>query len=521
MFRSRSPIVLVQNLVSALFGYIGLLFVLRYIGATDWGFVSFGIGFVGVLSIFGDLGYSTAHSIRVSEGDDIGKCNGTFLFIKLVLGVIFVSLVLGGLFVWTDILHRGFESRVIYYVILSLIPYYFFQNFNSFSRTYFNAKLKSVRFSIPPLIEALFRNSVFIFIAVILKLNLSHELGEDASIALALTYSFSHSLYFGSGILLGRPWEIKRPDRQMIRRYTSLALPLMLVTTVATFNGNIDKVVIQLFWAAIPTGAFYTGQTISMMITSIGTSMSAFFLPLLIRMKNASKEMHNESIFEFERKISRYILPFVVPMVVLSAYILNIFSQVYFIYFPILSFLAIRAYISVVNSPYSNAVASRSRLKTIAKIDLVMVTSNIILILILVPIHETGRLGYIFGPSGAAFAAVLTGIASTLTYRLNVSRIEKIGFNRTLRRQIPPALIQGVFLYVMSRVINLRPFEILVPVTVISMGIYFLASVLIREVTPKELIEVLKAFSPAKIRRTFSQEADTSYDEISEVLKEE
>jgi O-antigen/teichoic acid export membrane protein len=355
------------------------------------------------------------------------------------------------------------------------------------------------------MIEALFRNSVFIVIALILKLNLSHELGEDAAIALSLTYSFSYSLYFGSGLLLGRPWEIKKPTGKMIRRYTTLALPLMLVTSVATFNGNIDKVVIQIFWAAVPTGAFYTGQTIALMVTSIATSMNAFFLPLLIRMKNTSKDMHNESIFEFERKISRYILPIVVPMVVLSAYILNIFSQVYFVYFPILSFLAIRAYISVINSPYSSAVASRSKLKTIAKIDIVMVTSNIILIFILVPIHETGRLGYIFGPSGAAFAAVLTGIASTLTYRINVSRIEKIGFNRTLKRQIPPALIQGVFLYAMSRIFDLRPFDVLVPVILVSMIIYRLVSVLIREVTFRELIGVITAFSPAKIRKTFSQ----------------
>jgi hypothetical protein len=37
----------------------------------------------------------------------------------------------------------------------------------------------------------------------------------------------------------------------------------------------------------------------------------------------------------------------------------------------------------------------------------------------------------------------------------------------------------------------------------------------------QELIGVLKAFSPSKIRKTFSEETDMSYDEISEVLKDE
>ena len=521
MFRSRSPIVLIQNVVSALIGYVGLLFVIRYIGPTDWGFVSFGIGFVGILSIFGDLGYSTAHSIKVSEGEDIGLCNGTFLFIKLILGSLFIALVVGTLLVWVDVLHRGFESPIEYYVAFALIPYYFFSSFSSFSRTYFNAKLKSVRFALPPLIEALLRNSIFIILAIILHFHLSTILTEYAAIALASTYSFSYTVYFLVSFSLGRPWVIKRPTRKMLRSYTLLALPLMLVTTVSTFNGNIDKVVIQFFWGAIPTGAFYTGQTIAVIITSLSTSMSAFFLPLLVRMKNFSKGMHNENIFEFERKISLFILPIAVPIIVLSAYVLNLFSAAYFVFYPILSFLAIRAYISVINSPYSSSLASRSLLKTIAKIDLTLVISNIILIIILVPIHVPGRLGYLFGPSGAAFAAVVTGITSTLIYRYKVSKVESIGFNLSILRQLPAVAVQGAFLYVISRTINVRDIFILIPLTVASIVIYFLVSIGMREITFGTIISIIRSFSPSRIMKTFRGEQDSSYDDISEVIREE
>lgn len=423
--------------------------------------------------------------------------------------------------VWVDVLHRGFESPIEYYVALALIPYYFFNSFSSFSRTYFNAKLKSVRFAIPPMIEAILRNSVFIILAVILHFHLSSLITEYAAIALASAYSLSYTVYFFVSYSLGRPWEIKRPTRRMIRSYTFLALPLMLVTTVSTFNGNIDKVIIQFFWGAIPTGAFYTGQTISVIITSLSTSMSAFFLPLLVRMKNFSKDIHNENIFEFERKISLFILPIAVPIIVLSAYVLNLFSATYFVFYPILSFLAIRAYISAINSPYSSAIASRSMLKTIAKIDIIVVISNIILIVLLVPLHVPGRLGYLVGPSGAAFAAVLTGITSTLMYRYKVSRIESVGFNISILRQLPAVAVQGIFLYILSRTINVRDILVLIPITIVSIILYFLVSVAIGEITLQGLIAIIRSFSPRKILNTFRGEEDSRYDEISEVLKED
>ena len=74
---------MIQNVIGAVLGLVGLFFITRFVGTTEWGFVSFGIGFVGILSLLGDLGYSTAHNIKLSQGEDIEVCNGTFLTIKL------------------------------------------------------------------------------------------------------------------------------------------------------------------------------------------------------------------------------------------------------------------------------------------------------------------------------------------------------------------------------------------------------------------------------------------------------
>ena len=99
--------------INALFGYIGLFFIIRFVGLQAWGYLSFSLAFIGVLSIVGDLGYGTAHLRYLSSGEySEGVCNGTFLTIRTVQTMITIGIVLGSLFVWIDILHRGLENNV-------------------------------------------------------------------------------------------------------------------------------------------------------------------------------------------------------------------------------------------------------------------------------------------------------------------------------------------------------------------------------------------------------------------------
>lgn len=69
-------------------GYLILFAVARSWGSfapTALGIVSFGTAFVGMFSIISDLGFGNAHIKRVSEGQDLGRCLGTFAAIKLML----------------------------------------------------------------------------------------------------------------------------------------------------------------------------------------------------------------------------------------------------------------------------------------------------------------------------------------------------------------------------------------------------------------------------------------------------
>lgn len=507
LFARRSPVLLIQNVVGAVLGLVGLFFITRFVGTTDWGFVSFGIGFVGILSLFGDLGYSTAHNIKLSQGKDIETCNGTFLTIKLVLGFLFIAIVIGSLFIWTHVLHKGFQSPIEFWIILSLIPYFFFSNFIGFTKTFFIANLKSTRIAIPPVVEALLRNSVFIVLGLTIRYSILSNAGYFPAVLVSSAYSVSYAIYFLTSFILGRPWKIARPTREMMKAYTALALPLALVSVVGTVNGNIDKVIIEFYWHATATGAFFSSQNIALVVSSMSASMSIFFLPMLVRVsREHQKKEHEQTIKEFERLISLFILPLVVDMAILAQYVMNIFNQAYIAYSAILAVLSVRAYFSAINTPYSSAIMSRQRTGRIALIDFLSVIGNIALIILLVPPSIFGITFFSLGPVGAAVATTIITILDTVFYRYSVSKLEKTGYNFRVMRHIIPAFIQAAFIMLAIHFIIPKDIVILAPLGIAAIVLYFLVAIAIKETSFKDLMTLIRSFSPRAIFRQFKDE---------------
>ena len=83
MLRSKTPLLVVQNVFNSLFGLVGVFFITRFY-PVSWGILSFAIGFVGLFSFLSDLGYSTAYVRFLSSGMDEGKANSNILAIKMV-----------------------------------------------------------------------------------------------------------------------------------------------------------------------------------------------------------------------------------------------------------------------------------------------------------------------------------------------------------------------------------------------------------------------------------------------------
>lgn len=507
LFSTKSPLIVTQTVINSVIGYIGLYFITQYVGADAWGFLAFAMGFAGVLSLITDLGYSQAHIKNISEGKEIGKCNGTFLAIKMILGSIFVAIVIISLLVWTQILHRGFQNAGEFWVILAITPYFFFSSLTGFANSTFSAKLHPARMVIPSMVEAILRNSIFILLGTMYYFHIAQHSQIYSAIILAGVYSATYTIYFTISLIVGRPWDFSRPSARIFKRYSALAIPLAISASLSTVNGNIDKVIIQFYWHAVATGAFYLDQRIVQSLSILSSSLSVFFLPLLSRINKPSEsESFRSSIVEFERMVSLFVLPFVVVFSTLSLYIVNIFSAAFISYSSILTVLAVNVYFAVTTTPYSSALVAKGMTRVIAKISVMAVTMNIILNFVLVPQEIFGFSTLSLGVIGAAVSSLVATLFSNIMLRVILYRSEKVGFSVKIFKQLLPTVVQVAL--VLFILMFIKPYDVifLVPVALVTVGAFFGISILVKEISFKQLWTFAMSLNPFKLLKRLSEE---------------
>jgi O-antigen/teichoic acid export membrane protein len=501
----KSPLLVFGQVTNSLLGYIGLFFIIRFVGLQAWGFLSFSLAFIGVLSIAGDLGYGTAHLRTLSSGKyDEGTCNGTFLAIRTIQTFITIGVVLGSLFAWIYILHKGFESNVEIYVIILLLPYFFFGRLKDVPNIYFNSKLKSARMSIPQILEAVVRNSLFILIGLVYFFKIPGYNTLSAAIWMAITYSISYFIFFIISVTLGKPWVIKKPSLPLFREYTKLAYPLALAAVIGTVSGNIDKILIEFYWHAVATGAFASFQRITGPITTFSGTISIFFIPLLMRNSNHNK--FNGDIFGFERIISLFILPLVVIFIELRVYVANLWSASLIPYADILIFLTMAAYLVAINTAYSSSLVARGLTRKIGEITIITLVMNIFLDLLLIPPSVFGIKFLSLGVLGGAVSTFISMVFETMAYRVTVIRAESMKPDLRLFYQIIPAAAQFFFLFGITFYVKVYDILLFLPVAFISVVIFLGMAVLIRQITIRQIMEFIKALNPFSFGKVLHNE---------------
>ena len=131
MLSRKSALIVAVNILSAFISWIGLVAIARLWGGfapTAVGVIGFGMAFIGLFNFIADLGFSSAHVKRISEGKDLGKCIGTYATIKILLTVIMAALVIGGISIWKYALHKEFFDATRETVIYVFLLYYLFSN---------------------------------------------------------------------------------------------------------------------------------------------------------------------------------------------------------------------------------------------------------------------------------------------------------------------------------------------------------------------------------------------------------
>jgi len=501
--------------VGSILGYIALFYILRYMGPEDYGIIGFGIAFVGLFAFLSDLGFNRAHIKRVSEGQDLGKCVGTFFVIKLVLTAIMVSAVMLSIFIWKFALGRGFETIEHEWVIYLFVLYYIILNLSTVPLGTFSARRETAKQQLSGLLEPMTRVPLAIIIAV----------GSFGVFALAGSYVVGAIALLVTTIILFRGYPIGKFDSAIFKSYFKFALPIAVAISISTISLNVDKVMLQLFWGARFVGYYFSVQRLTAFLIFMSTSVAVLLFPTLSEHhgKNEYGKIRKLTIAA-ERYVSLIVMPCTVLLIVFSWPILNLLNaelaenastvlRIMTIYSLTISFYII----------FVNQIVAVDRPRLAVKVGISVAVINIALNTIFIPkdIRSIGINLFGLGAEGAALATVISAIIGLIMCKIITRKLTGTKWNPRILLHLGAAVVMGCVLYYLDSLVSIVRWYEVGGACLIGIGIYIAVLWLLKEFTKNDIKLFLNILNPKEMKHYIVSELRGKEKERSEEEEEE
>jgi O-antigen/teichoic acid export membrane protein len=533
MIARKSFLIVTTHFFTDFLGWIGIVVLAKLWGdfaPEAIGIIGFAMAFISLFRIVTDLGFSTAHIKRVSEGTDLGTCMGTFATIKIFLTALMVMFVFIAIFIWKNVFHKGFyDATTEAVVIVFLIHAIFTQLRNITTKSFIGTKEIAKR-----QITLMFENIVHIPLMILVAIAgvtgvivggtvwnispavdwpqflqpLQHFLATHAVGSLAMTYVFGMMATFFVGIFFLRRYPWKKPSWELSKSYFYFALPMMIMAIITIISLNIDKVMIGYFWTATDVGYYFAVQRILGFITILSSSVVLVLFPTISEQHSSNRI---PAIIKTTHLAGRYISmvmipPIVMVMVFVTPVIDIILSDAFLPAAPVMITMVIWTFIGGISSPYSALVQGMNRPKTVAKIGIVMCITNICLNCLFIP--QEGLLSSfgINGPTGAATATVLSALVGFFGLIMAAKRLTGMKLLQShTPRHILAGIVMAVSLYYLNSFISLVRWYHLIVFAGMGLAIYIGVLFILKEfkkqdlhffldiIRPKEMIGYIKS----------------------------
>jgi O-antigen/teichoic acid export membrane protein len=504
MIARKSMLIITTKLIDGGLGYLGLFCIARYMSPSDYGIVAFAMGFVTLFTIFSDLGFNSAHIKRVSEGKKLGRCIGTFLSIRALLIIVSTVIIFASLFVWTNIIGRGFETPDHLAAIYIFIVYWLAQQIiTSFSST-FQARKEMARTQIPFVINGIVRTAAIIYVA----------LSGLGALALAWTYVAGELVQLAMVLLFFRKYPIEKPTREYLKNYSLFAFPLILVTASTVIMNNIDKVMIQLFWNAADVGYYFAAFRISNFITLFTGAIGILIFPTYSALHKAGRILKIKRLtFESERHLSLIVFPMVFGLVVLAEPTAFILLSGWIPAVPMLQILPFMVLLLTLSIPYEAQFNGMNKPEINRNRILIMLVFNLILNFLLIP-KDIQILGGVklfgLGATGAAIATVVSYAVSLIYTRIMSYRLTRSKGNKRIFLHALAAIIMAAIIYVLLYNYDLifwiaRWYHLLL-FAIIGLIIYLGILIVFKEFTKDDLLFYLDTLNIRKMAQYIKEE---------------
>ena len=131
MIAKKSFLIVTTRYISDILGFVGLVILSKLWGGfapEALGIIGFAMSVISLFSLFTNLGFSSAHVKRISEGKDLGACIGTYVAIRVFLTFLMIGVIFATIFIWKNILHGEFYDATTESVLIIMIIYTLFTN---------------------------------------------------------------------------------------------------------------------------------------------------------------------------------------------------------------------------------------------------------------------------------------------------------------------------------------------------------------------------------------------------------
>ncbi|MGC8662963.1 MAG: oligosaccharide flippase family protein [Thermoplasmata archaeon] len=506
MLGRKSLLLVAQNLLTGLIGYIGLLYVLRYAGLEPYGVLQFSLSFLGLFSFILDLGFSTANIKRISEGMDFEYAITTYFIIKIILAIIFVVIVISSIEFWELFFGGHFQTPYEEYDFFILIPYYILQSFVVYYQSIFNALTKAAIISVPRIIEATFRNFMYIVTSYFIATSLVNK--NEYSLIMALIMVITYSIYVLMFMYYGRNWKFKRPTREHFRKYSQFAIPVSVSVILGAVSANVSNVILQYFWGPYYVGAYSGILTIVAFVNSTAGSLVAFLYPVLSSLhSNNKKGEYSNLILLAEKYISMAILPIIVFMIIFSKQIVNLWTAQLIAFNSILIILSLMAFVNSINSPYSTHFNASGNPKFLMYMSFISFSIIIFFDIIFIPRYFLDRQLFGFSALGAALSNFISALVIMIIIRIYTYREEGIFGNKNILYQIGTGIITGIIIFYL-RYFNFPtyPWWSLLIWLVLTFLIFFGISLFLRIISKEDIKYIIEILNPDKMVKYIKEE---------------
>lgn len=503
MLGRRLVLILLMNVIGGVLGYVGVLAVARLHPNAEeiLGIVGFGIGFVGSFFVLTGLGVRAAHIKRVSEGESLEESLGTFSLLRILQTGLAVGATFLAVYIWTDVLGRGFETPVFVRVILIMLVYHAAITAADLGIATFTARLQPAHSETSHLVGTTVRVGGMIVVAFLglgaVDLAWAYVFGAIATGTLALWLLLRHV----------RP---VRPPRRLLRSYVKFAYPLALPTALTALSLNIDVAVIQLFWGAAQVGFYFAAQRL---VVLLGLVTSAIFLLLFptISAYHSRNEIDRLLVksSQAERYLSMTLTPIIAFVVIYPEGVIHVLlSDSFLPASNVLRLFALTTFVLALLAPRGAILQGIDRSDLAGRVGLLSALTTLALYPVLIPTSIFGVTLGGLGPEGAVLS-VLIGKSAALGLSLFYSH-----------RTVGDSVQARILLHGLAAAAASLPFLLLVPpasgltwqwfhligFSVAFLGTYLALLLLLREFHREDLRFFLDVLNPRKLARYVQRE---------------